>query len=307
MVDAMSSASLPPLPETVEVELTRAERRQVAERLRPSATVLHETIRAEAEVELARPAAALAWSGFAAGLSMGFSLIAMGVIRRALPDVPWRPLVVNLGYSVGFIIVILGRQQLFTENTLTPVLALLHNRDRATLVRLLRLWSIVFATNLLGALLFATVVGSTSVFEPGAREAFQSIGLEAMEGGFLAHALKAVFSGWLIALMVWLLPGAESARVLIIVVLTYLIGIAGLSHIIAGSVECFYVVTTGAASWGNYVTHYLAPVLLGNVVGGMALVAAFTHAEVAAGGHPGPSGTAPPAAPPAREGGGAAR
>jgi formate/nitrite transporter FocA (FNT family) len=273
--------SIPPLPETIETELTRSERKEVARRLRPTATILHETIRAEGEVELHRPAAALGWSAFAAGLSMGFSLVAMGVLRTFLPDAPWRFLVMSLGYSVGFLIVVLGRQQLFTENTLTPVLPLLHNRDRETLLRVLRLWGIVLGANLLGALLFAVVVARTPIFDGPMRDSLAAIARTTLEGTFLERFVRGVFSGWLIALMVWLLPNADASRVFIIVTLTYLIGAAGLSHAIAGSVEVFYAVASGAASVSDY-ARFLAPVVMGNVVGGMSLVAAFTHAEVSA-------------------------
>ena len=98
----------------------------------------------EGEEELGRPTSALAWSGLAAGLSMGFSLVAEGLLRSRLPDAPWRPLVAKFGYSVGFLIVVLGRQQLFTENTLTPVLPLLQAQGpRHGCSNLLRLWAIV--------------------------------------------------------------------------------------------------------------------------------------------------------------------
>jgi formate-nitrite transporter family protein len=278
----MTSESIPPLPRTVETGLTKAERKEVAKRLRPTATILHETIRAEGEVELHRPAAALGWSALAAGLSMGFSLLAMGLLQRSLPAAPWRPLVVSLGYSVGFVIVILGRQQLFTENTLTPVLPLFHNRDRETLARVLKLWGIVLAANLTGALLFALVAGRTSVFDVETRTAMQELAVDALAGGFWLHLFRGIFSGWLIALMVWLLPSAETSRVFIIVSLTYLIGVAHLSHVIAGSVEGLYAVVTGAASLASYLVGFLIPVALGNMVGGIALVAALTHAEIAA-------------------------
>lgn len=278
----MASTSIPPLPETVEAALTEPERKDVASRLRPSATILHETIRAEGEVELHRPYAALGWSAFAAGLSMGFSLLAMGLLRRFLPDASWRPLVVSLGYCVGFVIVILGRQQLFTENTLTPVLPLLHNRDRATLCRVLKLWGTVLSANLVGALLFAWVAARTSIFDLETKTAMAGLAIEALQGGFWLHLFRGVFSGWLIALMVWLLPSAETSRVFIIVTLTYIIGAARLSHVIAGSVETLYAVMSDAASVWCYLGDFLVPVAIGNMLGGMSLVAALTHAEIAA-------------------------
>jgi len=82
------------------------------------AAATHEVVRIEAEKELERTASALAWSGLAAGLAMGFSFVTEGVLRSKLPDADWRPLIAKLGYPVGFLIVILGSQQLYTENTL---------------------------------------------------------------------------------------------------------------------------------------------------------------------------------------------
>ncbi len=104
---------------------TEVEEKQVEERVAIGAHVVYETIRREGEEELARPAAALAWSGLAAGLSMGFSFVAEALIQNRLPERPWARLVSSLGYSVGFLIVVLGRQQLFTENTLTVILPFL--------------------------------------------------------------------------------------------------------------------------------------------------------------------------------------
>ena len=128
---------LPPQEGTI---TTRAEKKQVEERLAIGAHVVYETIRREGEEELARTASSLFWSALAAGLSMGFSFIAEGLLMARLPDQPWRPLISRAGYSIGFLIVILGRQQLFTENTLTVVLPLLLKKDLSTLVRMLRLW-----------------------------------------------------------------------------------------------------------------------------------------------------------------------
>ena len=113
--------------------------------------VVHEAIRLEGEAELKRSASALAWSGFAAGLSMGFSFIGEALLRAHLPDEPWRPIITKLGYSFGFVMVVLGRQQLFTENTLTPIIPLLERRDKETLFLVLRLWGVVLVANLMGA------------------------------------------------------------------------------------------------------------------------------------------------------------
>jgi len=264
-------------------DLDEHEVKDVEDRVAPRPVVVYEAIRREGERELTLPWTALAWSGFAAGLSMGFSLVAQGLLRASLPDVPWRPLVVNLGYSVGFLIVIIGRQQLFTENTLTPILPLLNRPNAATLLRVTRLWGVVLVANLVGALVFASVIGHTEVFEPTTRQAFTALGQHAMVGGAGITFLRAIFAGWLIALMVWLLPGAETARLQIIVVITYLVGLGGLSHIIAGAVEVFYVLVTGVEPWSAGIGHFLLPTLAGNIIGGLALVSALNHAQVTAG------------------------
>ena len=113
---------------------------------------------------------------------------------------------------------------------------------------------------------------------------FGEIGQEALRGGFATHLLRGIFAGWLIALMVWLLPSARSSPIAVIVLLSYLIGLGGMAHSIAGSVETLYLVTTGAASWGAFWGQFLIPTLLGNVIGGVTLVAVLNHAQVIAGG-----------------------
>ena len=257
---------------------------EAQERSSPSGKVVYKAILKEADDELGRPSPALFWSGLAAGLSMGFSLVAEGLLRARLPDAPWRPLVAKFGYSVGFLLVILGRQQLFTENTLTPVLPLLQRKDRYTLLNTLRLWGVVLAANLLGALLFALVAARTNTFDPEVKEAFFAIGREASDHPFGTLLLRGVFAGWLIATIVWLLPFAESARFFVIIAVTYVVGLANLSHVVAGAVEVFAVAWAGRTEWWSAVAYYLVPTLLGNIIGGVTLVAAINHAQVVAGG-----------------------
>jgi formate/nitrite transporter FocA (FNT family) len=265
-------------------EQKQKDEQRAEEHTAPGAGVVHEAIRREGEDELKRPSSALAWSALAAGLSMGFSFVAEGLLHSMLPDAPWRPLLAKLGYSVGFVIVILGRQQLFSENTLTVILPLLQRRDGATLRNVCRLWAVVLCFNLLGALLFAWAIGKTAAFEISVQQSFAEIGRAALQGDFGTTLLRGVFAGWLIALMIWLLPLAESSRVHVIILLTFLVGLGGFPHIIAGSIEVLYLVVTGAVSWSTYLGGYMAPTLIGNILGGVALVAIVNHAQVVAGG-----------------------
>ena len=266
-----------------DIRQDRAEQREANERKAPSGKVLYRTTMQEGEMELKRSTAALFWSGLAAGLSMGFSMIAQGLLNHYLPDAPWRPLVATFGYSMGFLIVILARQQLFTENTLTPILPLLAKKDLETLLNVFRLWGVVLSANLIGALLLAVVAMHSSAFDDSVKAEFVKMGQQAMSHDFGTTLLRGIFAGWVIALMVWLLPFAESARVWVIILMTYLVGIAHFSHIIAGSIEVFSVAAAGQASWGAVLGGFVVPALLGNILGGVTLVAVLNHAQVVAG------------------------
>jgi len=263
------------------VELSEEEQGEAEERKHPRAQVLYEAIRLEGQHELERPMAALAWSGLAAGLSMGFSFVAMGLLHSLLPVAPWSRLVVALGYGVGFVIVIVARQLLFTENSLTPVIPLLQAPSAANLFKVGRLWAIVLASNLLGTLGFAFALHRTGAFDAAAVKSFAELGREVMAGGFGSHFLRGIFAGWLIALMTWMLAGAD-ARAFIVMVMTYLIGIGKLSHVIAGSCDALFAVFNGDASAWQYLAQFLVPTALGNMLGGVALVSLLSHAQVAA-------------------------
>ena len=261
-----------------------AEEQEVHQRTAPSGKIVYKAILKEADEELKRPSAALAWSALAAGMSMGFSFIAESLLHAHLPDKPWRPLITKLGYSVGFVVVILGRQQLFTENTLTPVLPLLLRRDRKTFGNMMRLWGVVLAANLVGAFLVALAITKTDVFPSHVHDAFRHLGHAAMSHSFGNTLLKGIFAGWLIALIVWLMPFAESARLWVIVLLTYVVGLGTFAHIIAGAIEVFSLAWAGEKPWGAVLLYYIVPTLIGNTLGGVTLVAALNHAQVVAGG-----------------------
>jgi formate-nitrite transporter family protein len=261
--------------------LDEHEQTQAAEHTSPQALVIHEVVREEGELELRRRNVALLWSGLAAGLSMGFSLLTLAFIQATLPDEPWRRLIDSPGYCVGFVIAILGRQQLFTESTLTAVLPLMVRRDLKTFLSILRMWSIVLAANLVGTLAFAFLISPEHLFSDPVRQAMIENGQDILAGPIGFKILKAIFAGWLIAMMVWLLPSARSARLFVILLITYVVAVARLPHVIAGSVEASFVVIAGHASWPDYILRFLLPTLIGNTIGGVALVAFLNHAPLA--------------------------
>ena len=252
---------------------------EISDRTAPPGEVIYEAVYAEGEHELRRNSLELAFSGLAAGLSMGFSMVTEGLLQARLPNTTWQPLVAKLGYSIGFVVVILGRQQLFTKNTLTVILPLLRKKKIEIAINVARLWLVVLVGNLIGAFVFAWLAGNSNIFSPEIRDAFAKIGQASMQPDFWTIVMRATASGWLIALMVWLLPFAESARLWVIIILAYVVGIAELPHVVAGAVESFYLVSTGALGFWNSIGSYVLPAFIGNVIGGVALVAVGAHAE----------------------------
>lgn len=175
---------------------------------------------------------------------------------------------------------VLGRQQLFTENTLTVILPVLHRKSWTSLKLMLRLWGVVLVANVIGTLLYAAVAAHTETFLHEARQAFGEIGQHAAEPGFWVTLLRAIVAGLLIALMVWLLPEAGAASPFVMVAITYVVGLAELAHVIAGSTEVSYAAFTGLVTWSEFAFAFFVPALLGNIIGGVALVAVLNHGQV---------------------------
>ncbi len=261
--------------------LDEHEKRQAAERTPPSPLVIHEIVRGQGEHELERRFSGLALSSLAAGLSMGFSLIAQAYLQAGMPDTSWRRLIASFGYCLGFLIVVLGRQQLFTETTLTALIPTLTRRDFASLRSTVRVWSIVLVGNLIGTLVIAAIASRPGVFDPAAQASMAALSASMLSHPFWICVARAAAAGWLIGLMVWLLPPSGSARPFIIILLTYVVAMCQFPHVIAGSVDSAYGVFAGHATVTDYLTRFLLPTLIGNTFGGTALAALLNHAPIA--------------------------
>jgi formate-nitrite transporter family protein len=158
----------------------------------------------------------------------------------------------------------------------------MQRKDLRMFMNVARLWAVVLAANLIGALLIGLVVMRTNVFEQSIRHEFSALAHLAIAPGFGTVLIRGIFAGWLIALIVWMLPYAESMHLLLIVGITWLVGIGSFSHIIAGAVEVFSLAWADEKSWLSVIGGFIVPALIGNIIGGVTLVAALNHAQVVA-------------------------
>ncbi|WP_319736979.1 formate/nitrite transporter family protein [Cronobacter sakazakii] len=250
------------------------------EELPSRAMAIHEHIRQDGEKEMERDAMALFWSAIAAGLSMGASLLAKGIFHVHLEGIPGGFLLESLGYTFGFIIVIMARQQLFTENTVTAVLPVMQNPTGTNMLLLLRLWGVVLLGNIIGTGLAALAFEFMPIFDETTRDAFVTIGMEVMHNSPGEMFANAIISGWIIATMVWMFPSAGAAKILVIILMTWLIALGNTTHIVVGTVEILYLVFNGTIHWSEFFWPFALPTLAGNIIGGTFIFALLSHAQI---------------------------
>lgn len=260
--------------------LSPSENREVEEQTNVSSRVVYQTVRAEGDEEIARPIGSLWWSGLAAGIAISASVFVQGFLQGYLPDAPWRPLIVKVGYSVGFLIVVLGRMQLFTETTVTAVLPLLVERSMNALWRTARLWGIVFVANLAGTALAALMAIHTHLATPQQLAIFYEVAEPLVDKTWLDVLMQGVPAGFLIAAMVWMLAATKSGHFWVIAVMAYVIALGDFAHVVVGSTEVFLLMFSGQTSVLHGVLGVLLPALVGNIVGGTGLFAVLAYGQV---------------------------
>jgi formate/nitrite transporter FocA (FNT family) len=261
------------------VDLSETEEHDVEQHVAQRAPVIFEIVRRQGEEELSRPVLSLWWSGIAAGLSMGFSALVPAFLHASLPSGQTWELVERLGYSVGFVLVILAHQQLFTENTITAVVPLFAHMHLKNFGKLARLWSIVLVANVIGTTLFAAFFHSSGVLDPGTQEALRSLSIRLFEDTASQTFSGGICAGFIIASLVWVLANLEDSKFVTIVLMTYLIALGHFAHVIAGSAEAAYAVIDRAVTLKAALNQFFIPALLGNVVGGTALFALLMYGQ----------------------------
>ena len=264
----------------VREDLDEHEKDIVASHEVASARLVHEIIRQRGIEELERPASALLWSAIAAGFVIGLSPYAIGTFSAKVPDGPWMPLLLALGYSIGFIAVIAGRMQLFTESTVTAVIPLATTPCWRNFNRTMRLWVIVLAGNMVGTFAFAMFVHFNLSGQPDINMHIEKTSLEAITHQMSAPFLRGVPAGFMLAALVWSMPNLERQEVFIIAAITGLMHLSGVAHSIVGSAELWVIMLAGKIGVVEGLVGFLIPAVIGNVVGGGLLFALLAHAQV---------------------------
>lgn len=261
-------------------ELSATERADVTRRKGGSSRVVHEVIRLQGEDELARPFASLVLSGFAAGMAICASVLGETFLAMKLPHGLAGELIQAFGYPIGFVIVIMGKLQLFTENTVTAVLPVVTHFTRRNLGRLARLWAAVLVGNLAGTLFVATLMAHAVIISPEQLAEAVQISSTKMAHDPATILMLGMPAGFLVASIAWILPNARTSEFWIILTITLLIALGGFSHVIAGSCEAWLLWLTGHSTLGRALGGFILPALIGNIIGGTGLFALLAHGQV---------------------------
>lgn len=250
------------------------------EHARLSPHLLFEIIRRDGEEELMRSNKSLIFSGLAAGLVISFSFYFKAILHMYLDDAEWADIITGIGYTTGFIIVILGRMQLFTENTITTVIPLFHECSWRKFLQVAKLWAVVFLSNLVGTTLAALFLSNTHFVSPKATLALHEIAAHVCHMAPMENIIRGIPAGILIAAIVWMMPMSRAFSFFVVLFFTYFIAIGGFSHVVVGSCEVAYEVLWGNATLYDYFGRFLLPTALGNILGGTFVFTLLVYAQV---------------------------
>jgi formate/nitrite transporter FocA (FNT family) len=228
-----------------------------------------------------RSVAGLFVSGLSAGLDVGFSVLLMAVVwtlTEGRLSSPVSSILVANCYSIGFIFVVMGRSELFTEQTTLAVLPMLSGQT--SLGSLLRLWGIVYIANLIGATAFASLVviiaPALGTADPAA---FGAIARRMIAPSSQTILLSAMLAGWLMGLLSWLVAAARDtiSQIFFVWLITTCIGLVGLHHVVLGSVEVLAGIFSHQGIAPAKFGRFLLWATLGNILGGSVFVALLKY------------------------------
>ena len=243
-----------------------------------SAPTVYEIISLEGIEEMRRPTKSLWWSGVVAGIAISLSLYMMAALRLGLEGSS-AGILEKFGYSVGFLIVVLSRLQLFTENTVTPILPALNNPSRSMLLKVLRLWAIVILANLCGTFCAAIIPLTLPMFTDAHVAAMLDISRHYAHRPMVEVFFSAIPAGFMVAIMVWMLKSSKGFEFWTITAITFSIAVLDTSHVIVGSTELFMVLFNGDINLMAALSRLLLTAT-GNIIGGTVLFAGLAYAQV---------------------------
>jgi len=264
-------------------ELLHTDKSTKAQKPKETKQILNEQIEASLK-EFDRSNKGLFLSAFTAGLEVGFSVLFMGTIftlfgQNISPNV--MKVLLALCYPVGFIFVIIGRSELFTEHTALAILPVL--KRSVGLKDLFILWGLVYAGNLFGGLVFSFIISKL-----GTKIGFVSPDALTHMAEHLIHHdwstifLSALLAGWMMGLLGWLITSSQDtmSRIFVIILVTSIIGVAGLHHCIVGSIEVLSgLFSSDSISFQDYLK-FQSFATLGNIIGGSVFVSILKFSNI---------------------------
>lgn len=231
-----------------------------------------------------RSSATLFMSALAAGMEVGFSVFAMGVLYTLFAGQMTEEamhFMLAFAYPVGFIFVIIGRSELFTEHTTLAVLPVLSGRVKKR--QLARFWGTVLTGNLIGGYVMSLLLVFIGPrMETISYEAFYELAHKMISYKWYTILTSAILAGWLMGLLSWLITSAQEtiSRILMIILVTAMIGVLGLHHSIVGSIEVFTgLITSDEIGLADYVVFQVLATL-GNLIGGVVFVAIIKYGQI---------------------------
>lgn len=242
--------------------------------------ILFKIIRQEGEEELSRSSGALAFSALAAGIFVSFSFFFRAVFHMHMSGSQFEPMISSLGYTTGFLIVILGRMQLFTENPITTMVPLFSEFSWKKLLSVLRLWGIVLLFNIIGTAIAAAFMSSDYAVSPELDNALSELALHVMRLPAIDNVVRGIPAGIIIAALVWIAPQTKYFRFMTIMVFIYFIALGDFAHVVVGSCEMAYAVIDGDANFADYFFRFLIPTGLGNIIGGTGIFTMLIYSQV---------------------------
>ena len=221
----------------------------------------------EGRRRMERSTASLAATGLVGGIDVATGVLALLVVHGLTGSDAWA----GLAFAVGFVALTLARSELFTENFLVPVIAVIARQNTAG--QLVRLWAGTTVFNLVGGWVVTYLVISGF---PSLRSIALKSGTTYVGYGLAWRAFSlALLGGLVITLMTWMQHTTESmgAKLVAAVGAAFLLGAGKLNHAIVASLLMFCALHTGHAPFGYLAWAEAAGwAALGNMVGGIGLV-----------------------------------